>query len=167
MTVDDPAPPGLTFVSNTGDCTTAFPCSLGTLASGQTRTITAIFSVSATVAPGILVNTATVSASAATIDPVPADNTSEFSTAISDIAPAVADLALTKTASTDTVAPGGAITYVLVATNLGPDEASDVLIVGCHSPSSRIRLGLAEPWRSCDETHLLLGGTVRCDWPEA
>ena len=91
VTVSDPTPAGLTFVSNTGDCTTPFPCSLGTLASGQTRTIAATFSVSPAVAPGAIVNTATVSASAATVDPEPADNTSVFSTAVNDITPAVAD----------------------------------------------------------------------------
>ena len=31
VTLADPTPPGLTFVSNAGDCTTAFPCNLGTL----------------------------------------------------------------------------------------------------------------------------------------
>ena len=31
VTLADPTPPGLTFVSNAGDCTTAFPCALGTL----------------------------------------------------------------------------------------------------------------------------------------
>ena len=31
VTLTDPTPPGLTFVSNAGDCTTAFPCNLGTL----------------------------------------------------------------------------------------------------------------------------------------
>jgi uncharacterized repeat protein (TIGR01451 family)/MYXO-CTERM domain-containing protein len=31
---------GLTFVSNSGDCTTAFPCALGDMAAGTTKTIT-------------------------------------------------------------------------------------------------------------------------------
>jgi MYXO-CTERM domain-containing protein len=31
---------GLTFVSNSGDCTTAFPCKLGDLQVGDTRTFT-------------------------------------------------------------------------------------------------------------------------------
>ena len=33
---------GLTFVSNSGDCTTAFPCALGDLQSGETRTFTTV-----------------------------------------------------------------------------------------------------------------------------
>ena len=43
--VSDPTPAGLTFVGNTGDCTTAFPCALGTIPAGQTRTIVATFLV--------------------------------------------------------------------------------------------------------------------------
>jgi uncharacterized repeat protein (TIGR01451 family) len=39
VTVSDPTPSGLTFVSNTGDCTTSFPCTLGALTVGATRTI--------------------------------------------------------------------------------------------------------------------------------
>ena len=39
VTVTDPTPAGLTFVSTAGDCTTAFPCALGALAPGATRTI--------------------------------------------------------------------------------------------------------------------------------
>ena len=38
VTLVDPTPPGLTFVSNAGDCTTAFPCDLGTLPRAATRT---------------------------------------------------------------------------------------------------------------------------------
>jgi uncharacterized repeat protein (TIGR01451 family) len=45
VTVQDPTPPGLVFVSNTGACTTPFPCALGTLPAGSTRTISAAFSV--------------------------------------------------------------------------------------------------------------------------
>src|SRR5262249_7594543 len=40
VTLSDPTPPGLIFVSNGGDCTTAFPCALGNLAPGATRTVT-------------------------------------------------------------------------------------------------------------------------------
>ena len=40
VTVADLTPPGLTFVSNSGACATAFPCALGTLASGAVQTIT-------------------------------------------------------------------------------------------------------------------------------
>ena len=45
VVVNDPTPTGLAFVSNTGDCTTAFPCALGVVPAGATRTITATFTV--------------------------------------------------------------------------------------------------------------------------
>ena len=34
VVVTDATPAGLTFVSNTGDCLTAFPCALGTVPAG-------------------------------------------------------------------------------------------------------------------------------------
>ena len=62
VTLTDPTPPGLTFVSNAGDCTTAFPCNLGTVPAGATRTITATFAIpSGYTTPNPIVNTATVS----------------------------------------------------------------------------------------------------------
>ena len=62
VTLADPTPPGLTFVANAGDCTTAFPCDLGTLPRATTRTITATFAVpSGYTTPNPIANTATVS----------------------------------------------------------------------------------------------------------
>ena len=62
VTLTDPTPTGLTFVSNAGDCTTAFPCTLGTLPPAATRTITATFAVpSGYTTPNPITNTATVS----------------------------------------------------------------------------------------------------------
>ena len=62
VTLTDPTPPGLTFVSNAGDCTTAFPCTLGTLPPAATRTITATFAIpSGYTTPNPIANTATVS----------------------------------------------------------------------------------------------------------
>ena len=43
VVVSDTTPPGLVFGSNTGDCTTVFPCALGVVPAGATRTITATF----------------------------------------------------------------------------------------------------------------------------
>ena len=66
----DPTPPGLTFVSNTGACITAFPCDLGPMAPGETRTITATFSVpEGYAAPNPIVNRTQVSST--TTDPDP------------------------------------------------------------------------------------------------
>ena len=59
--VDDPTPAGLTWVSTSGDCTTAFPCALGTMPAGTTRTIAATYTVArGTAAPPEITNVATV-----------------------------------------------------------------------------------------------------------
>lgn len=75
VTVNDIAPPAFTFVSNTGGCTTAFPCNLGTLSKGQSVTIQATFTVPANFQGTS--NTATVSSS--TPDPNQANNTATVS----------------------------------------------------------------------------------------
>jgi uncharacterized repeat protein (TIGR01451 family) len=77
VVVTDPTPAGLTFVSNSGGCTTAFPCNLGTLTNGQVVTITSTFSAGAV--GGNVSNTATVSS--ATTDPNPANNSATASSA--------------------------------------------------------------------------------------
>ncbi|NJL01605.1 MAG: DUF11 domain-containing protein [Spirulinaceae cyanobacterium SM2_1_0] len=75
--VEDPTPTGLTFVSNTGDCTTPFPCDLGTIPAGESRTITTTFAVPADYSGSDpIVNAATV---AATNDTDPANNTAQAS----------------------------------------------------------------------------------------
>ncbi|MBL8998972.1 MAG: DUF11 domain-containing protein, partial [Gemmatimonadetes bacterium] len=72
--VSDPTPTGLTFVSNTGDCVTAYPCALGTLPAGATRTITTTYAIPpAYTTPDPIVNIATVSS--ATPDPSAGNNT--------------------------------------------------------------------------------------------
>ncbi len=146
VVVSDPTPVHLMFVSNSGDCTTPFPCSLGDLPFGETRTITATYTVSVDAGSSTIVNSATVSA--ATVDGAVTNNTSAFSTSISDITVRSADIALTKTQNVDSVAPGGAITYVLAAANLGPDPASDVEDCRYASSGHALRLCIAEPWRS-------------------
>jgi uncharacterized repeat protein (TIGR01451 family) len=71
VVVSDPTPPRTTFVSNSGACTTPFPCSLGTIPTGETRIITASFAVQAGTTSTIS-NTASVTSG--TPDPSPANN---------------------------------------------------------------------------------------------
>jgi uncharacterized repeat protein (TIGR01451 family) len=120
--VTDPTPAGLTFVSNTGDCATAFPCSFTSLPSGATRTITATFGVPAGYAgPSPFTNTATVTAAAT--DPVPGNNSSSAQTTVTS----QADLAITKTGPAS-VARGVNVSYTIVVTNGGPSDASSVQV---------------------------------------
>ena len=80
VVLTDPTPAGLTFVSATGACA-AFPCALGVLAAGETRTITATYDIAADAAAGsTIVNTATVTST--TADPGPGNNTSTATTLV-------------------------------------------------------------------------------------
>jgi uncharacterized repeat protein (TIGR01451 family) len=66
--VADPTPAGLTFVGNTGDCSTDFPCLLGVVPAGQSRVINARYLVPWEYSgPTLIVNQATVSST--TLDP--------------------------------------------------------------------------------------------------
>ena len=118
VTVADPTPPGLTFVANAGDCTTAFPCNLGTLPAGATRTITATFAIpSGYTTPNPIANTATVSS----LTP-PVVSTS--ATTNTPLAAPVTDLHITKTNGVDGVVAGRPTTYTITVTNpLGPSDA--------------------------------------------
>ena len=122
VSVADPTPADLTFVSNTGDCATAFPCSLGSLTTGETRTITATFNVpSGYAGPSPFTNTATVTAT--TADPTPANNSSSVQTAVMT----VADLALSKVGPAFATR-GANLTYTIVVTNAGPGSAASVQV---------------------------------------
>ena len=121
--VADPTPTGLTFVSNTGDCATTFPCSLGTVTNGASKTITTTFSVpSGYTTPDPMVNIATVSS--ATADPSSGNNSA---TANTSLGLASADLAITKTGPTNVVA-GTNVVYTLSVTNNGPSDAQSVQV---------------------------------------
>ena len=123
VTLTDPTPTGLTFDSNTGDCTTAFPCTLGTLPPGAIRTITATFAVpSGYTTPNPIVNTATVSSATP-----PALSTS--ATTNTPVATPVTDLHITKTNGVNGVVAGLPTTYTITVTNpLGPSDASGATV---------------------------------------
>jgi len=123
--VSDPTPAGLTFVSNSGACTTSFPCGLGTIGAGQSATITSTYSVPQTYAGTTISNTATVSSS------TPDGNSSNNSaTAITPVSTArVADLAITKSGpETGQASIGTNVTFHIVVTNAGPNGATNVVI---------------------------------------
>ena len=77
----DPTPAGLQFVANAGACTTAFPCDLGNLALGETRTVQTTFLIPAGyTGPSTILNIASVTSD--TPDPTPGDTSSSASTVV-------------------------------------------------------------------------------------
>jgi uncharacterized repeat protein (TIGR01451 family) len=127
VSVADPAPPGSTFVSNTGDCVVAFPCGLGTVAVGQTRTITSTFRVGADYALNSFANTATVSTT--TFDRVSSNDSATATTTVGRSA----NLALSKTGPA-TASAGGNVTYTIAVTNNGPSDAALVSVADVTPP---------------------------------
>src|SRR5262249_52992238 len=117
--VNDPAPSGSTFRSNTGDCATAFPCTLGTLAPHATRPITPSFDLPpAFTGPLPIVNT--VTATTATPDTNTANNSSTVQTPLNRDA----DVEITQTIAPASVPLGGTATLTVTAVNHGPNSAS-------------------------------------------
>jgi len=122
VNVADVTPAGLTFVSNSGDCTTAFPCAFPILESGVSRQIVATFSVPVGYS-GVdpIVNTA----SGTTTDPDsnPGNNSASVNTALTD----VANLSIAQT-GTQVVQAGGSVSYAITVGNAGPSAATNVVI---------------------------------------
>jgi uncharacterized repeat protein (TIGR01451 family) len=87
----------------------------------------ATFVLTATIAPdatAVLVNTASVAVPAGVVDPAPANNTASDS----DVLTPRADLAIDATDAPDPVAQGGALTYTLSVTNLGPSTSPGMTV---------------------------------------
>jgi len=119
VVVADTTPPGLTFVGNAGDCTSAYPCAFATIAAGALVTIDSTYDVPDDYAGADpIVNTA--SATSDTPDPDPSNNSS---TAQTGVGAGTADLSILKSGPAS-VAAGGSITYTLAITNLGPGPAN-------------------------------------------
>lgn len=84
--LDDPTPPGLSYVAASAPCANGFPCALGALASGATTTVTVTY----TVQPGYegaVVNRATTH-SPTVRDPNPDNNADTVTTTIAGMPPA-------------------------------------------------------------------------------
>ena len=118
VVVSDPTPAGITFDRNEGACTTAFPCSLGTLPPGQVRTITARYLVPIELTDPIA-NTATVSST--TPDPDPLNNTATATTSRQ------ANLSITKTGPA-TIPIDESVQYTITVTNAGPNSVAEATI---------------------------------------
>jgi uncharacterized repeat protein (TIGR01451 family) len=121
--VSDTTPTGLTFVGNSGACTGTFPCALGTLAAGQSATITSTYSVPSNFPGASVTNTANVSSS--TADPNTTNNTSSVTTPRG--AQTAADIGVTKSGPS-TAAPGSLVKFTINVFNSGPAAAPNVVV---------------------------------------
>ncbi|MBB2987761.1 DUF7507 domain-containing protein [Terracoccus luteus] len=141
--VQDAPPRGFTFATGTGPGTTceqqqdiAVPiieCALGTLAPGESRTITLSGSIDAdTVAGTALTNSATMSSS--TPDPNPANNTAAATTTTTTSA----DVSVSKSVAPDPLTAGAAATYTLLLGNAGPSTAQGVTVTDTLPAALRV-----------------------------
>ncbi len=120
VTVSDALPVGFiptAIYSSQGNCA-AFPCNLGTLTPGASALVWVVGKVSPNAAPGQVDNTANAASS------TPGSGASD--TVIVGLA-GLADLALVKT-GTPTSLPGGTVFYTLTLRNLGPSDATGVVL---------------------------------------
>ncbi len=122
VTVTDPLPAGLTFVSASAGCVESsgtVTCSAGSLANGGTVTLTIVGTATA---PGTISNTVSVSSNAG--DPVSSNDSASATTTVNPLA----DVSITKSGSPDPVAPGALVTYTIVVSNAGPSAAHGVTL---------------------------------------
>jgi uncharacterized repeat protein (TIGR01451 family) len=104
--IDDPTPNALTFVSSGGGCPSGFPCTLGSLAPGDSRTATATFVLPESYSgPDPIHNAAT--ATTATVDPNPNNNSSTLETGLDAASAALGYFTMAPCRLLDTRQPDG------------------------------------------------------------
>lgn len=159
VTVTDTLPSSVTFVSATSadaTCTNAgrlVTCDVGTLASGDTATITITVTAQQ---EGNITNSAAISGDQS--DPVPGNNTASEETQVGAGAAEQVDLSLVKSDSPDPVDVGSTLTYTLAIDNAGPDTATGVTVTD-SLPASVTYQSATTPDGSCSVS----GQVVTCD----
>jgi uncharacterized repeat protein (TIGR01451 family) len=125
VTVSDPLPRGLSFVSADSSCRFAdgtVTCAAGELASGRSVTFRVVTRVAASVTANSITNTATVESP--TRDPDRSNNEDRETVPSGP----EADLSIVKIPSVDTVKVGGQLFYTLLIRNDGPSDAQSVVV---------------------------------------
>jgi uncharacterized repeat protein (TIGR01451 family) len=177
VTLSDDLPANTTLLgpitTSQGTCTPGDPiaCTLGTLASGATATITVPIRIDSGVNA---IFTANATATATQHDPTPANNTAAASTSTGS----AADLSIAKTADKATANVGETITWTLTAANAGPSAATGVTItdtipagisgvtatpgpgVSCSIAAGTVSCTVPGPWASGSPRTVTLAGTV-------
>lgn len=166
LRVSDALPAGVTYVSASPGCSEAggtVTCTRNELAPGASHTFEVTGRVASSVDGGVR-NTATATSDVA--DPDPSNSTSTIFVPIQGRA----DLSMRKSASTQTLPPGGGqLTYTLLVRNNGPSDATGVRVT--DAPSGGLTLVSAEPSQgacsivnnamSCSLGRLAAGGTAQ------
>jgi uncharacterized repeat protein (TIGR01451 family) len=124
VVLNDLLPTGLTYVSHTTSAGTYTPgtgvWSIGSLANGASRTMTITATVTTSAIPS-RTNTAVVTAN----EP---DSNPNNNTASATVTPIYANLAVVKTVDNSTQTVGQNVVFTIVASNLGPNNATGVVM---------------------------------------
>ncbi len=146
VTVTDPVPFGLTYQATGSDPSCSVlqndvVCNIGTLAAGQTRTLTLNFQAPAAdpCAQAVVQNRAFVTSSQSNLAQSQIVNTT-----IDCPAPQGSDLSITKSGPS-TVQNGAIASYTLVATNAGPAAAQNVVVSDVLPAGTTFNAGLSSP----------------------
>ena len=121
--LDLPLPKGLAFVSNAGDCATAFPCALGALAPAASAVVTATYTVPLFYG-GFDPIRPQPSVTSTSVDPVSANDTATTATTVTGATRA--DLAV-GLAAPRYAQRGQPLVYQTTVSNEGPIDAQDVI----------------------------------------
>jgi uncharacterized repeat protein (TIGR01451 family) len=154
VTIHDSLPAGLDFLDASPGCdnqTGTVVCDIGTLANGDSASVTIDVRTTAAISGTVVGNLATVSGNE--LDPNTADNQA---TASIHVQPLV-DLELTKVASNPTPTAGGPVSYTLTLSNNGPSPATGVTLTD-PLPSGLSFLSASAAQGSCSAS----GQTVTC-----
>jgi large repetitive protein len=161
----DPIPTGTAFVSIAApglSCTTPgvgaigdVVCTVASLASGASTTVTLTLQVSPTLISGaVITNAAAVGSD--TVDPRPENNRDDEPTVVAG--PGTADLAIAKTDAVDPVVTGADVTYTLTIQNNGPTNATNVVVTDTLPAGVTLVSATPSQGAACTGT-----STVSCD----
>jgi uncharacterized repeat protein (TIGR01451 family) len=129
INVTDYLPDNVTYQSYNTAVGTAYESagyvywSIGSLDNGESANLTIL--VTAPGEAGTITNTTTVGGDYN--EAIPGNNSDSENTTVRYVTP-LANLEISKTASTNPVAPGGNLTYTITVTNLGPANAHDISV---------------------------------------
>jgi uncharacterized repeat protein (TIGR01451 family) len=127
-------------------------CPLGVVPAGQQAMVTITARLDSSLPPSTILNKAGVSSS--TSDPLPLNNTA----AVTSTVVTEADLVIGKHSDPDPVTAGENLTYTLTIQNLGPSDASGIVVTDTLPPEAAFVSVDSSQGQECSE-----GATVVCD----